>query len=148
MTQLERTIAQLLSERQKNNQQEEIRKNIKEADDRKIQQYVQEFDSIYQQIKSLGQMEKELIKWVDQGQVDDARKEIVDGAGFYQHLLQKARSAYQTFREEGYEPQTAFDKGTADLTHWIEYSTQKASGGTIYLNHSPGFLHRLRHMED
>lgn len=68
--------------------------------------------------------------------------------GFYQHLLGEARSAYKRFREEGYVPQTAFDKGTADLIRWIKDSAHKAGGGMIYLNYSSAFLHRLSHMEE
>ena len=140
MTQLEKTIKQILSERARAANQEKSRDEAELVVTQRTKHYVNEFDSLYRRIEAIGQIEREFVVWADQCKIDDARKEIVDGRGFYQHLLQKARTAYQRFREEGYEPRAAFDKGTADLTRWIEDSTQKASGGTIYLNHSPEFF--------
>jgi len=147
MTRLERTIIQLLSEKERVVNQEMTIQETKAADNQRTQQYVQEFDSIYQSIKSVGQMETTFVKWANQHEMDDARKEIIDGAGFYQHLLRTTRSAYQTFREEGYERQTAFDKATSDLTKWIEKAYHEKGEGVIYLNYSPEFLHRLRRYE-
>lgn len=148
MTQLERTIKQILSERNRAANQEKSPSEVELAVTQRTRQYLKEFDSLYQIIEARGQIEREFVAWADQCKIDDERKEIVNGAGFYQHLLQKAHTAYQRFREEGYEPQTAFDKSTADLTYWIESSTQKESGGTIFLNHSPQFLSRMRKMAD
>ncbi|MBU0459731.1 MAG: hypothetical protein KJ597_01780 [Nanoarchaeota archaeon] len=146
MTQLEKTIKQILSERQRTANQDRTRSEIENAVDQRTRQYNEEFDSIYKGIDVVKQIEKEFVEWADQCTIDDAREEVTNGAGFYQHLLQKAHSAYQRFREEGYEPQTAFDKGTSNLTRWIEDSTQKAGGGTIYLNYSQQFLSRMRKM--
>lgn len=148
MTQLEKTIEQILSERMRIANQEKTQREAEKVVGPRIRKYTKEFDSIYQGIPSIGQIEMEFIGWANQCKIDDERKEIADGAEFYQNLLQKARSTYQKFREEGYEPKTAFDNGTEDLICWIKNSTQKASGGTIYLNYSPEFLHRLRHMRD
>ena len=148
MTQLERTIKQILSERRRMANQEKSQSEAKRATDQRTRHYTEEFDSIYKRIESAGQIEREFVEWADKCKIDDAKEEVTDAAGFYQHLLQKARCAYQRFREEGYEQQTAFDKGTADLTRWIQKSYEEKGEGTIYLNHSPEFLHRLRHMAD
>ena len=146
MTQLEKTIKQILSERSRTANHEKCQREAGRTVDQRTRQYTEEFDSIYRGIETIEQIEREFVEWADQCTIDDERKEIADGTGFYQHLLQKARFAYQRFREEGYEPQTAFDKGTSDLTRWIEDSTQKAGGGTIYLNYSQQFLSRMRKM--
>ena len=148
MTQLETTINQILSERNSVANREMAQKETRESDERRTQQYAQEFDSIYGQISSIGQIEAEFVEWANQCTINDERKEIVDGTGLYKHLLKKARIAYQRFREEGYEHQTAFDKGSRELSMWIQDSAQKASGGTIYLNHSQQFLSRMRKLAD
>ena len=144
MTQLERTIKRILAERNKAANQEKIRDEAELTVVQKTRYYSKEFDSLYRQIEAIEQIEREFVAWADHCKIDDARKEVVDGNGFYQHLLRGAHIAYQRFREEGYEPQTAFDKGTANLTRWIEGSTKQSSGGILYLNHSQEFLHRLR----
>jgi len=146
MTQLERTIKQILSERQRMANQEKTQRETERVTDQRTRQYTEEFDSLYKGIEVVEQIEREFVEWADQCTMDDARGEVTDGVGFYQHLLQKARSTYQKFREEGYEAQTAFDKGISDLTYWIERSMQRETGGTIYLNHSPQFLSRMRKM--
>ncbi len=148
MTKLEETIQQILSERQRIANQERTQSEAERVIDQRTRQYTEEFDSLYRRIEAIEQIEKEVINWAGRCTIDDERKEIADGAGFYQHLLQNARTDYRTFREKGYEPQTAFDNSTVDLTRWIEKSTQETTGRTIYLNHSPEFLHRLRHMRD
>ena len=148
MTQLERTIKQILSERNRAANREKSQSEVELAVTQRTRQYAEEFDSLYKKIEAIEEIKREFVAWADQCKIDDERKEIVDGTGLYQHLLQKAHIAYQRFREEGYEPPTAFDKGTVDLTGWIEGSTQKASGGTIFLNYSPQFLSRMRKLAD
>ncbi len=148
MTRLEQTIKQLISDREKMTHRAESQKEAQRAVDQKTKRYADEFDSAYRSIALIGQVEQEFIRWADGCVIDDARKEAVGGAGLYQHLIQRARAEYQRLREDGYESPTAFDRGTADLTRWFVDSTQKASGGTIYLNHSPQFLSRLRKLAD
>jgi hypothetical protein len=145
MTQLEKTIKQILSQRTKTVRNKRESEDVVDPGTR---QYTEEFDSIYKGIEAVEQIKREFIEWADQCTIDDGREEITDGTEFYQLLLQGAHSDYQKFREEGYEPQTAFDKSTADLTRWIQSSTQKVAGGTIYLNHSPQFLSRMRKLAD
>jgi len=146
MTKLQRIINQILSERQRTVNQVRAQRETERAANQKTKHYLDEFDSIYQRIEALDQIRREFVGWADQQTIDDARGEITDGEGFYQHLLQKASSAYQRFREEGYDSQAAFDKGTTDFTHWIQTSYDKKGEGTIYLNHSPNFLRRLEKM--
>ena len=148
MTKLEQTIKQLFAQRTQLTNQEKTNTEKKNAEDKKARRYDVEFNSIYKEIKSIDKIEQEFIEWANKCNIDDRRKEITDGNGYYKHLLAEAHQAYQKFREEGYEIQTAFDKGTIDLIHWIKLSTEKATGGTIYLNHSQQFLSRIRHMED
>ena len=144
MKNLEGTIHQIISERKRNADPVKSQPFVKQAIDPKKRKYAKEFNSLYRRIGSVEQIEVEFIAWVDRCKIDDEKKEVVDGKSFYQRLLTKARSAYERFREEGYEPQAAFDKGTEGLTTWIQDSYEKASGGTIYLNYPASFLSRMR----
>lgn len=146
MTKLEKTINQLISEKERLTNLAEKQKISEYNENKKKQEYVSEFNNIYDKIKDIDIVKSQFIIWANSCKIDDYLREITDGSGFYDHLLHEAKSCYQKYGEKGYESWAAFDKGTEVLIEWIIKSRETNPEGTIYLNHSPAFLHRLRHM--
>lgn len=143
-SQLEIITDKILIERTISTQRSENKKRECAEINEAKRKYESEFQKLYDSIENMDSISSELIEWADQQKIDDARGTIGDGEGFYGNLISSAKSAYQHHREEGYEPQTAFDKGTYELISWISRSQQRNKGGIIYLNHSLAFLSRMR----
>jgi hypothetical protein len=148
MTELERAIEEILSARRQTSEEAKAGGEMERRDRKRRESYLREFERRYSGIGAIAEMEKQLVAWANSQRIEDANGKIRKGRDFYQHLLQKAREEFFRLRDEGYEPEAAFDRCTSNLTDWIEKSETEEKGGTIYLNFSPGFLHRLRHMED
>lgn len=74
MTQLERTIKQILSERMKTANLEGSQRDAQRALDQRSKRYDEEFDSIYRDTESIEQIGTEFVEWADQCTIDDKRK--------------------------------------------------------------------------
>ncbi len=148
MAQLEKTIKQILAERTCATERKDTQSEAELIAEENALHYTAEFNKQYCVIHGIRQMEREFIAWANQCTIDDGRNEIKDGAGVYNNLLQEAHAAYRQFREQGYEQPTAFDKATTGLASWMHDAAHQKSGGTIFLNHSPQFLSRMRKLAD
>ena len=147
MTELEKTINRIMSERRRAEEKREIAQNLEAGRKRAEQLYAKEFDAIYQAIGSMENIRDEFIVWADECRISDGNDMIKDGQGFYEHLLSQAQRQYVSSRQQGLGQAPSFDRSTEGIAMWIQESQDKRPGGTIYVNHTRDYMRRIRKME-
>jgi len=108
----------------------------------------QEFEALRMRRINLSyEAERRFLEWMQNKEIVDNMGLIKNGNDFYTHLINKARDEYRALRQQGYEPEMAFLKSTSNIEKWFERSLENKPG-TIFVNFSSEFYHRMRHLEE